>query len=68
MAAKKSETREFVLADAMNEVEELIKRMEDPGCSLEDSFAFYSKGVGLLKKCSESIDKVEKEIEILEEG
>ncbi|MBO7402556.1 MAG: exodeoxyribonuclease VII small subunit [Lachnospiraceae bacterium] len=51
----------------MNEVEELIKRMEDPECSLEDSFAYYSKGVGLLKKCSESIDKVEKEIEILED-
>ena len=68
MANKKTDEQAFVLADAMNEVEDLIGRMEDPECSLEDSFAYYSKGVGLLKKCSESIDKVEKEIEILEEG
>jgi exodeoxyribonuclease VII small subunit len=64
--AKKEENK-FILNEAMKEVEELIKRMEDPECSLEESFEHYRKGLGLLKKCSESIDRVEKEIEVLEE-
>ena len=62
------ETEELTLSGAMKEIESLIKEMEDPECSLEKSFELYSKGVGLLKFCSDSIDKTEKEIEILEEN
>ena len=63
----KKEEKNFSLNEAMKEVEKLIKRMEDPECPLEESFEHYRNGLGLLKKCSESIDRVEKEIEILEE-
>ena len=63
----KKQDAEFSLNDAMLKVEELIKRMEDPECPLEESFEHYREGLRLLKKCSESIDRVEKEIEVLEE-
>ncbi len=69
MAKTEAKTNEekMDLNTAMSEVEALIKKMEDPDTSLEESFADYSKGMELLKYCSESIDRVEKELEILEE-
>ena len=36
--------------------------------SLEDSFALYKDGMELLKVCSDKIDKVEKQVLVLEEG
>ena len=45
--------------------------MEELGSSelsLEESFAKYKQGMDLLLKCNQAIDKVEKELMILEEN
>ncbi len=52
---------------ALEELEAIIKKLEDKDCSLEKSFAYYEKGMRMVKECSEIIDKTEKKIRILSE-
>lgn len=40
-------------------MEELIGQLEAEDISLEEAFTAYSKGMKLLKQCSEQIDRVE---------
>lgn len=40
-------------------MEELIGQLEAEDISLEEAFTAYSKGMNLLKQCSEQIDRVE---------
>ncbi len=56
------------LSELMDELDELIEKMDDPSVSLEESFDMYRKGVLKLKICREKIEGIEKEIQILEEG
>ena len=44
-----------------------MRRLEEGGISLEESFKLYKKGMELIKACDEKIDRVEKQILILEE-
>lgn len=56
------------LEDRFAELQEIIKKLEEPGVKLEDAFALYTDGCRILKQCNESIDKVEKQLIVLEEG
>ena len=56
------------LSELMDELDELIEKMDDPSITLEESFDMYRKGVMKLKSCREKIEGIEKEIQILEEG
>lgn len=67
MAQAKTKKEEKTINTYFEEIEQLIDEMEDPGQSLEDSFDKYKRGVLLIKECSEKIDRVEKELKILEE-
>ncbi len=64
--AKAKEKKEKTINCYFEEIEKLICEMENPDESLEDSFEKYKKGVMLIKECSEKIEKVEKELKILE--
>ena len=55
------------LEDAFKQLDQLLKEMESPEISLEDSFSKYTKGIELIKICNNSIDKIEQELIILEE-
>ena len=56
------------LEESMNELNRIISEMEKNDISLEKSFELYKKGVKELRDCSEMIDRIEKEMIILEEG
>lgn len=56
------------LEDKLNDLSELLKKMESPEATLTESFELYKQGVTTIKECTEMIDKVEKELIILEEG
>lgn len=63
MAKKDSKTIEETFA----ELEGIIGKLESGDSSLEDSFQYYEAGMKLVKSCGEKIDKVEKQIIVLNE-
>ena len=56
------------LETAFTELEDLIGQMENKETSLEESFKLYTAGMKLIKYCNDSLDKVEKELIVLEEN
>ena len=50
------------------QLEEVTGKMEGEEISLEESFELYSKGMNLLKQCSQAIDEVEKKVLVLDEN
>ncbi len=59
--------KKFLIEDAFLELDEIIGELESDKISLSDSMELYKRGVKLLGKCSQSLDKTEKEIVILQE-
>lgn len=55
------------LEEMFDSLEILVKRLETENISLEESFGLYHEGMLLLKKCNESIDAVEKKVQVLDE-
>ena len=57
------------LSEIFTELDSLLQKMEGEE-SLEKSFAIYEKAVALLKEANSSIDRIEKQVRILdgEEG
>ena len=41
--------------------------MQDEDVSLDESFEMYKKGIEIVKDSNEQIEKIEKQIEVLEE-
>ncbi len=56
------------LEKVFEELEQVVSELESYEISLEDSFKLYQKGMKLLKVCNDKIDRVEKQILILDEG
>ena len=71
MAGKKKadETvQEMTLEKSLEMLEQVMEELGSPELSLEESFAKYKQGMDLLLQCNQAIDKVEKELMILEEN
>ena len=58
----------FNLEEAFAKLEETVEVLDREDISLEESFKEYQKGMELLKKCSETIDRVEKKVLIWNEN
>ena len=67
MAKAENETKERSLNDIFGELEEVIKGLEAEDISLEDSFRLYHSGIDMLRKCSDKVDEIEKEMLVLDE-
>lgn len=61
-----AEEKEFTLEQAFERLEWVISDMEKES-SLEESFRMYHQGMELLKACNDKINRVEKQILILDE-
>lgn len=59
---------ELSLEQSFKEIEKLMSEMSESDISLEESFEKYKAGMDLLKHCGEKIDRVEKQIQILNEN
>lgn len=73
MAARKTEKKEekkeeMTLEEGMQKIREYISRLEQEDITLEESFQAYSEGMKVLGRCSEMIDRVEKQMEIVNES
>lgn len=58
---------EISLEEAFTRLQETIENLEKDDITLEQSFQEYQKGMLLVKKCNEIIDKVEKKVLVLNE-
>lgn len=61
MAAKK-----MSLEECFEGLDDIIVELQSGELSLEDSFKKYEEGMKLIKKCTETIDKVEKKLIVVE--
>lgn len=50
----------------MEELEQLVARMESGELPLEASLAAYQRGSELVKYCAAQLDRVEKQVKVLE--
>ena len=57
---------ERTLEEEFQELEQVLEALEQE-VTLEESFRLYHRGIDLLKACSDKIDRVEKQIQILDE-
>ncbi len=62
------EKKELNLEASLEALEQVMEELSAPDLSLEASFAKYKQGMDLLLQCNQAIDKVEKELMILEEN
>ena len=56
------------LEEVFQELDVVVKQLENASISLEDSFRLYHQGMDLLKVCNDKIDLVEKKMLILDEN
>ena len=67
MAKEGNETKEQTLNELFGQLEEVIQGLEAEDVSLEDSFRLYHSGMDMLRKCNDKVDRIEKEMLVLDE-
>lgn len=60
--------KKIILEESFEHLETIIAELEKGDMTLEDSFKKYEEGMKLIKNCSNSIDRVEKKLIVLENG
>ena len=50
---------------SLDELEQLVGKMEAGGMSLEESLAAYERGVGLYRKCQAALEQAELRVKLL---
>ncbi len=68
MARKQSEKEASPVADfehSLDELEQLVEKMETGDLSLEESLAAYERGVGLYRKCQTALEQAELRVRLL---
>ena len=64
----KENREEMTIDEAFLALDAIVEALEGREITLEESFQKYQEGMGLVKKCSEKIDAVEKKVLILNEN
>ncbi len=69
MTAPNEENQEMDFEQAFADLEEIIKKLEEgkDTMSIEEIAGFYAYGVDLMQLCEENLDKVEKQLETIDE-
>ena len=53
--------------EAMNRLEEIVRRLESGDVPLDDSLGLFEEGVKLVKQCNGMLDAVQKKISLITE-
>lgn len=51
--------------EAISELEEIVRKLEDGEISLEESIEYFQKGVELSRICNKKLDEAERKITML---
>lgn len=62
------ENQNKTLENAFEELNDIIKKMDQNEISLDDSFKLYHDGINLVQFCNEKIEKIEKQMIIFNEN
>lgn len=65
---RKSPSEPSPVADfetSLDELEQLVEKMEHGDMSLEDSLAAYERGVGLYRRCQTALEQAELRVKLL---
>lgn len=66
MAAKTADNeKELTLEENFELLKEVTDKLQSEDLPLEEAFENYKKGMDLIKKCNDQIDRVEKEVQML---
>ena len=65
-AAAEKEQEQTPLQEVFAELDELVEKMSREE-SLEKTFDMYQKGVTLLRSANDSIDRIEKQVKVLDD-
>ncbi len=57
--------QELSLEASFEKLEEILREMDSGELSLEEAFDRYAEGMQLLRRCSASIDTIEKKVQVL---
>ena len=64
----RNNTENVGIEDNFEQLEDIISKMQSDRITLEQSFELYNKGLSLVQDCNNQIEKIEKQIKIIEEG
>ena len=56
------------IEENFEELDRIMEKLESNDTTLEESFACYEAGMKLVKACGEKIDRVEKQMIVLQGG
>ncbi|MCR5736742.1 MAG: exodeoxyribonuclease VII small subunit [Eubacterium sp.] len=56
------------IEENFEEINQIISEMQSEDITLGQSFEYYKKGLELVRDCNDQIEKIEKEMTIIEEG
>lgn len=57
---------QVTLEEAMEQLNQLLGKMDDEDVTLEESFKMYQEGMKLVQFCDKKIEQVEKKLVVLE--
>lgn len=60
--------KKVTVEESFDALDEIISELQSGELTLEESFKKYEEGMKMIKGCSEAIDKVEKKLQIINEG
>ena len=55
------------IEDTFKKLDKIITAMEKEDISIEDSLKYYKEGITMIKNAKSSIDRIEKQIEVIDE-
>ena len=60
--------KKFQIDQGFEQLDQILEKLENEKIGLSEAVKLYSEGVEVVKKCKDSLDKVEKELIILDEN
>ncbi len=67
-AASLAPTGELTFEEALAELEQIVRSMEEGHLALNESLAAYQRGSELLRQCRQQLSDAERRIQILDDG
>lgn len=63
--AEKTENKGLNIEESFSTLDKIIEQMDDDKCSIEKGIELYEKGVKLVNELSKKIEKIDKDLKVL---